>query len=83
MSSQIGFTSATDRVDDARHTADDEPTPRDRVVGLLHDPKAYFADARQWASRKARTEVQRELSEREAQRERRSPLLRALGFAGR
>lgn len=58
-----------------------EPTPRDRVNKLLRDPKGYFDDARRWADHKAKADVQRELKEKEARRERRLPLLQALGFA--
>ncbi|MGA8116378.1 MAG: hypothetical protein WCA46_22205 [Actinocatenispora sp.] len=63
--------------------SESEQSPRDRVAKLLRDPKSYFDDARQWAGRKAKADVQRKLSERQARRERRGPLLRRLGLAGR
>jgi len=59
---------------------DGEQSPRDRAARLLKDPKGYFADARSWAGKKAKDDVQRELSERQAQRSR-LPLLRRLRFA--
>lgn len=62
---------------------DAEQSPRARVRTLLHDPKAYFADAREWAGTKAKADVQRRLSERRARRMRRATLLQRLGFPGR
>jgi hypothetical protein len=66
-------------VDDARREPA-EPSPRDRVARLLRDPKGYFAEARRWAGSKAKADVQRELSEKQERRARRSPLLRVLGL---
>ena len=63
--------------DEAR---DGEQSPRDRAARLLKDPKGYFADARSWAGKKAKADVQRELSEKKAERTR-LPLLRRLRFA--
>jgi hypothetical protein len=79
VASQIGY-QVFPRVDGAARDGA-EPSPRERVAKLLRDPKGYFDDARRWASGKARADVARELSEREAHRSRRSSLLRALGFA--
>ncbi|GIL30652.1 hypothetical protein [Actinocatenispora comari] len=53
--------------DEAR---DADQSPRDRASRLLKDPKGYFADARSWAGKKAKADVQRELSEKKAQRTR-------------
>lgn len=63
--------------DEARDT---DQTPRDGAARLLKDPKGYFADARNWAGKKAKADVQRELSERKAQRTR-LPLLSRLRLA--
>ncbi len=35
---------------------------RERLTRILRDPKGYYADARQWASGKARADLQRELA---------------------
>lgn len=80
MASQIGTYRVLRRADGAARDGA-EPSPRERVAKLLRDPKGYFDDARRWAGGKARADVAQELSEREARRARRSPLLRALGFA--
>lgn len=80
MASQIGTYEVFQRADGAARDGA-ESSPRERVAKLLRDPKGYFDDARRWASGKARADVDRELSEREARRTRRSPLLRILGFA--
>ncbi len=91
VSSQIGSFHASDghalgrkageRLTVVRESAA-EQSPRDRVARLLRDPKSYFADARRWADRQAKADVQRELSEKESRRVRRS-VLRALWFAVR
>ncbi len=90
VSSQIGSFRASDgralgrkaaeRLTVVRESA--AQRPRDRVARLLRDPKSYFADSRRWADRQAKADVQRELSEKESRRARRS-LLRALWVAVR
>ncbi|BCJ38955.1 hypothetical protein Athai_64580 [Actinocatenispora thailandica] len=59
---------------------DADQSPRDGAARLLKDPKGYFADARNWAGKKAKADVQRELSEKKAQRTR-LPLLSRLRLA--
>ena len=80
--SQTGSSRVPEPVESSRRDSS-EPTPRDRVNKLLRDPKGYFDDARRWAGHKAKDDVQRELKEKEARRERHSTLLEALGFASR
>ena len=52
------------------------------MARLLRDPKGYFDDARRWAGRKAKADVDRELGEKEAGRTNsHRSILRVLGFA--
>jgi hypothetical protein len=67
MTSQAGAAESPDGADGGRLT-----TQRDKVAKLLRDPEGYFAESRRWARRKARADVQQELSEARNSRGRRS-----------
>jgi hypothetical protein len=70
MTSQAGASESPDGADAGR--ASQRSSPRDKVARLLRDPEGYFAESRRWARRKARADVQQELSEARKSKGRRS-----------
>lgn len=69
MTSQLRASEPPDGTDAGRAA---RSSSRDKVARMLRDPEGYFAESRRWARRKARADVEQELSEARKSRGRRS-----------